>query len=84
MSLTVEQQATTERRSDSPPPYVITIPTWVTDPGAAYDLAVRVVERLAGIEQMDTRFTTLGIEEEPLSEHQRIYAECVGSTPDVA
>jgi hypothetical protein len=84
MSLAAADTVAPTPLSDGPPFYVITIPTWITDRDAAIDLAVQISENLASNDQVDGRFTTVGVEERPLDQHERIYADQVCRRPERA
>jgi hypothetical protein len=67
---------------DERPRYAICLYTEITEPAAAFELAIKISESLADNEQVDMA-TTIGIEAD-LPGHERIYEVYVGSQlPDV-
>jgi hypothetical protein len=81
MSLAVEQKAPRELLSDGPPFYMITLATWVTDRDTAIDLATQISESLAHNDLVDEHATTVGIEDTPIDEHERIYVHIIDGAP---
>jgi hypothetical protein len=65
-------------QQEDPPCYEIWLRTWTTDRSVAFDLAVQISESLANNSQVDATATTIGIEDEPAAERERVYAELVG------
>jgi hypothetical protein len=80
MSLTIEEKATTERRSDGPPYYVITLSTWITDRQAAFELAKELSAELAKNHPVDEFGTTIGPEDDNVFGQERIYEYMDGIT----
>jgi hypothetical protein len=58
--------------------YEISIRTWTTDRDIAFDLAIQISESLSDNDAVDATATTIGIEERPINERERVYIDIVG------
>jgi hypothetical protein len=77
MMLTINQHADTVLYSDSPC-YVVSLTTRLTGRQAAFDLAAELSTELAKTGLIDEFGTTIGLEDDNVSGHERIYEHMDG------
>lgn len=60
---------------DEPPQYVINLYTFLSDPEAAADLALKISDHVRTFEHVDRFATTVSVEGDPTAEPHRVYTD---------